>query len=268
MNRVIVLILCLASAAGIAGYTQFFRERGDPAPVYVVSQRPDVPKPTPPAATNIDPRDRVALARALQRELKRVGCYGGEITGVWTTSSRMAMKAFTERVNATLPVDAPDPVLLSLVQGHREKACATACPAGQTVADGGVCASKAVPARTGKSGPEEAALDPAEDKTNPVTPTAAAAAALALTAPKAIAGAKADAADEARPEGVKRAPPEPRASDKKEKGAGDKGVGEVSRSGPVPPEGMREKRPRRSDQTTASRPPKVVRDVLRALGLK
>jgi len=260
MNRVIVLILCLASAAGIAGYTQFFRERGESAPVYVVSQRPDLPKPTPPAATNIDPRDRVALARALQRELKRVGCYGGEITGVWTTSSRMAMKAFTERVNAALPVDAPDPVLLSLVQGHRDKACATACPAGQTATDGGVCTLKAVPARIGKSGPEDAALDPAEDKTNPVSPTAAAAAALALTAPKTIPGAKADAADEARPEGVKR---EPHASDKKEKG-----VGEAPRSGPAPPEGMREKRPRRSDQTTASRPPKVVRDVLRALGFK
>jgi hypothetical protein len=34
----------------------------------------------------------------------------------------------------------------------------------------------------------------------------------------------------------------------------------------VPPEEMREKRPRRSDQTTNPRPPKVVRDVLKALG--
>ena len=44
--------------------------------------------------------------------------HGGEISGVWTTSSRMAMKAFTDRVNASLPIDAPDYILLSLVQRH------------------------------------------------------------------------------------------------------------------------------------------------------
>lgn len=261
MNRVIVLILCLATAAGIAGYTHFFGERGEPATVYVVSQRPDVPKPTPPAVTNIDPSDRAALARALQRELKRVGCYSGEITGVWTTSSRMAMKAFTERVNATLPVDAPDPVLLSLVQGHREKACATVCPAGQTAADGGACTPNAVPAGTIKSGPEDAAPDTAKDKTNPVPPAAGAAAALALTPSAAKPVPRAKAADEAHPAAIKPAPREAPAPDKKS-------AGDAPRSGPVPPEGMREKRPRRSDQTTASRPPKVVRDVLKALGFK
>src|SRR5262245_2389990 len=107
MSRMIVLILCLASAGGIAGYT-FFSDRGEPAQVYtVVPRTPDpVVKPAAAATTTIDPGDRAALARALQRELKRVGCYDGEITGVWTTSSRMAMKAFTEHVNATLPVDA------------------------------------------------------------------------------------------------------------------------------------------------------------------
>ena len=181
MNRMIVLILCLASAAGIAGYTHFFRERGEPAKVYVVSQRPDVPKRAPPTAMNIDPSDRVALARALQRELKRVGCYSGEITGVWTTSSRMAMKAFTERVNATLPVDRPDPVLLSLVQGRRERACGTTCPAGQSATDAGACTPNAAPAKTAKSEPEDTAADTARDKVNPALPAAGAAAALIVS---------------------------------------------------------------------------------------
>jgi peptidoglycan hydrolase-like protein with peptidoglycan-binding domain len=149
MNRVIVLILCLASAAGIAGYT-YFRDPGEPTTVYVVPQRPPEPKPKPATVTNIDPSDRAALARALQRELKRVGCYSGEITGQWTTSSRMAMKAFTERVNATLPIDRPDPVLLSLVQGHQEKACGAACPAGQTATEGGACTPNAVAAKAAK----------------------------------------------------------------------------------------------------------------------
>ena len=60
---------------------------------------------------------------ALQSELKRVGCYDGDVNGVWNARSRAAMKAFTERVNATLPVDNPDQILLALVQGHRGRAC-------------------------------------------------------------------------------------------------------------------------------------------------
>ena len=65
------------------------------------------------------PGDRGSLAEDLQRELARVGCYDGQINGVWTTSTRQAMKAFLERVNATLPITQPDGVLLALVQGQR-----------------------------------------------------------------------------------------------------------------------------------------------------
>jgi len=56
--------------------------------------------------------------------LKRAGCYDGEISGVWSPRTREAMKAFTTRVNATLPVDKPDQILLALVQGHQGVACA------------------------------------------------------------------------------------------------------------------------------------------------
>ncbi|HEY7084817.1 MAG TPA: putative peptidoglycan binding domain-containing protein, partial [Hyphomicrobiaceae bacterium] len=47
------------------------------------------------------PRDRDSLARELQKELRRVGCYEGELNGVWTPATRRAMKTFTDRVNAT-----------------------------------------------------------------------------------------------------------------------------------------------------------------------
>ena len=80
---------------------------------------------------------RASLARALQRELQRVGCYDGDINGNWSTSTRMAMKAFTDRVNASLPTDAPDYILLSLVQRHEGKACGTGCPTGQMLSDEG-----------------------------------------------------------------------------------------------------------------------------------
>ena len=98
-------------------------------------------KPTP------MPGDRGSLAEDLQRELARVGCYDGQINGVWTTSTRQAMKAFLERVNATLPITQPDGVLLALVQGQRVKTCGTSCPSGQTLTDGGRCVPTAILSR-------------------------------------------------------------------------------------------------------------------------
>jgi len=106
----------------------------------------------------LHPGDRASLARELQRELARVGCYDGEINGAWTTSTRQAMKAFIERVNAALPTNHPDAILLTLVRGHSGKACGTSCPAGQGRADTGRCvpteilqreANRTVPAGTG-----------------------------------------------------------------------------------------------------------------------
>ena len=87
---------------------------------------------------------RGSITVDLQRELARVGCYDGQINGVWTTSTRQAMKAFLERVNATLPINQPDPVLLALVQGHSTKVCGASCPPGQGLAGDGRCMPTAV----------------------------------------------------------------------------------------------------------------------------
>ena len=61
------------------------------------------------------------------------------------------MKAFMDRVNATLPTEEPDYILLSLVQAARDKVCGAACPAGQGLADGGRCVPNAILA--GEEGP-------------------------------------------------------------------------------------------------------------------
>jgi hypothetical protein len=92
---------------------------------------------------------RLALTRDLQRELKRVGCYDGKIDGDWGTGLRMAMKTFTERVNATLPVDEPDYILLALVQGQKDKACGK-CPPDQGFAENGRCLPSALLAQSAK----------------------------------------------------------------------------------------------------------------------
>jgi hypothetical protein len=98
---------------------------------------------------------REQLARDLQKELKRVGCYDGEVDGQWGPGSRRAMMSFMDRVNATLPVDQPDHILLTLVQGQSAGACGKECPGGQ-VLSGGRCVPRAVVAQ-------------AERRSNPAT---------------------------------------------------------------------------------------------------
>lgn len=100
-----------------------------------------------------DYASQVALARELQRELKRVGCYDGDPDGDWKTASRRAMGAFLGRINASLPVDHPDLILLTLLQAHPEKACGATCPAGQSISSEGRCVAKAVVASSGSVAP-------------------------------------------------------------------------------------------------------------------
>ena len=90
------------------------------------------------------PLDGAALTREIQRHLKRIGCYRGDVTGVWSPSVRQAMRAFTERANATLPVDEPDPVLLAMVRSHAPGACSAACPEGEDRAANGRCVPSAL----------------------------------------------------------------------------------------------------------------------------
>jgi hypothetical protein len=95
----------------------------------------------------VPPRDSLALE--LQRELRRVGCYEGQLNGTWTSSTRSAMKAFIDRVNAALPVAEPDYVLLALLQSHPDTACGTECPRGQGLNHDGRCIPNAILAKKG-----------------------------------------------------------------------------------------------------------------------
>lgn len=134
------------------------------------------PAPTPmlrrPSASKIDDSARKSLTQDLQRELKRVGCYDGEINGEWSAQSRNAVKAFTDRVNATLPIDEPDHILLTLVQGHSARACGRACPQGQTASAIGKCVPQTVTAGVAPPRPEQAkpekAVKPARVETKSI----------------------------------------------------------------------------------------------------
>jgi hypothetical protein len=174
---------------------------------------PDADRPaSPPELATLAPRtalgspqkeapfatDRPWLGRELQRELARVGCYEGELHGIWTPAARKAMKAFTDRVNATLPTEEPDYILLSLVQAARDKVCGANCPADQVLADGGRCVPSAILAGkksplVARAGPPRADPAPgtgwslARTATSTVPPAASDPATMGLAGPPALA---------------------------------------------------------------------------------
>jgi len=84
-----------------------------------------------------------ALARAAQQELYRLGCYNDAINGVWSSPSRSAAQKFLSRVNARLPVEQPDDVLLALLRSTKGFVC-NQCPVGEAFNSGGDCVPKAL----------------------------------------------------------------------------------------------------------------------------
>lgn len=135
----------------------------EPHPALRPPAAPAARKPIVPAFETVTlPEDPAAVTRAVQAELGRVGCYRGPVTGVWGPETRRAMKVFTNRVNATLPVDKPDVILLSLLASQPAGSCGMACPSGQEGGADGRCVPKAVVAQAAR-------------KANPAAPKVAAA---------------------------------------------------------------------------------------------
>ena len=110
-----------------------------------------------------DPDARAQLVRDIQYELKRVGCYSGEVHGSWNPGTKHAMKLFTDRVNAALPLEEPDYVLLSLVQNEKPGTCGRGCPEGQLASEGGRCLPRAIVAQQRGGRKDTAAAAPGQD---------------------------------------------------------------------------------------------------------
>jgi peptidoglycan hydrolase-like protein with peptidoglycan-binding domain len=97
----------------------------------------------PVAARPAGPNDSFSITQDAQRELQRLGCYNGEINGIWSQSSRAAAERFLDRVNAKLPTDKADDVLLTLLQSQRGFVCSQ-CPLGQMLDPRGRCTPTAL----------------------------------------------------------------------------------------------------------------------------
>jgi len=86
--------------------------------------RPKAAEPVQLAAAQ--PGDRATQSRLvvdLKRELARVGCYDGALSAHWDRHARRAMSRFVAEVNARLPTDRPDFILLALVRGQDTRVC-------------------------------------------------------------------------------------------------------------------------------------------------
>lgn len=83
-------------------------------------------------STALDSATRLALARDIQGELARLGCYAGPLDGVWSPETQRAAGLFTTEANARIPVSEPDFALFSLTKTATEKeACGPAIVAEQ-----------------------------------------------------------------------------------------------------------------------------------------
>jgi hypothetical protein len=91
--------------------------------------------------TSLKPKDassRYKLVIEIQRQLKSRGCYWGRIDGSWGAGSKFAMSTFLSRVNAKLPSNEPNYILLTLLQSSGDMTC-SGCPKGKKLTAGGRC---------------------------------------------------------------------------------------------------------------------------------
>jgi hypothetical protein len=275
VNNKAIVLACVVAGVVYAAYAFNNWSSGtfEAATVVTLPQRPAESAVTPaatiqPQKATATPSDRASLARELQRELKRVGCYDGEVNGIWTTTTRVAMKTFTDRVNASLPIDAPDYVLLSLVQGQQDKVCGASCPAGQVAGEGGRCLPQGVIGQTARAEPADRIVEPADSKIS-VPPTSSTSGAMTPALATAAVGglaagslaAKRDAVatpERARPAAVPAPGGDVAAAEERPRRSS------ARQGGPVPPDGIHEQRQRRPvKRSTHARPPKFVRTLMR-----
>jgi hypothetical protein len=106
-----------------------------PAPAAPATPAPPQPRPSTQVAalptdtsrTAINPAD---LARSVQTELKRVGCYSGAVDGDWNTSSRRALDQFNKYAPARLDTKLASSDALDALHAKPARVCPLVCDHG------------------------------------------------------------------------------------------------------------------------------------------
>jgi hypothetical protein len=78
--------------------------------------------------------DQHEIARQLQTELQRVGCFSGKINGIWDSRSGDAVKRFNQHAHMILSAEPPSPESLAAVHASTARVCPLTCPRGETPA--------------------------------------------------------------------------------------------------------------------------------------
>jgi hypothetical protein len=91
------------------------------------------------AKTPSEPQiDRREIARSLQLELKRLGCFDGSVNGDFGISTRAALRNFAKLAAVSVPDNEPSLDALKAVRGFDKRICPLSCPTGER-ADGERC---------------------------------------------------------------------------------------------------------------------------------
>jgi hypothetical protein len=105
------------------------------------------------------PIDAHELARLLQLELKRVGCFAGDVNGEFDDATKIAWQSFTRLTSIGRPDDAA-PDAIKAVRGIDKRVCPLVCPAGGH-AEGDLCVIDAPPPKSVTTEPVPAPVAPA-----------------------------------------------------------------------------------------------------------
>lgn len=117
------------------------------ASLTIEAARPPLPDPTT--------GDKTVLARALQKELARVGCQPGEADGNWGSKAKGALAEFARLAKAaSLPTDEPSEQALKAVSDQKGRVCPLRCGASEHEVKGKcVTKAKSEPRQVEKSAP-------------------------------------------------------------------------------------------------------------------
>ncbi len=100
-----------------------------------------IPPPASAPAQPVAP-DPSVLTRALQAELKRVGCDPGPVSGGWSGKTRQALGEFIRLTKAAIPSEEPTDAALDAVKKQKERVCPLHCGTAEIEKEGR-CVAKA-----------------------------------------------------------------------------------------------------------------------------
>ena len=95
---------------------------------------PQMSAPTPPPT----PPSKAELAKSVQAELRRVGCFSGPADGDWDSASRRSLELFNKNAGTTLDAKAASTEALDAIRPKSARVCPLVCGSGQK-RDGDQC---------------------------------------------------------------------------------------------------------------------------------